>query len=92
MAKFKRHFRIYLVNNHPTYIVDEEGNKYVFHRVSHSERISGKKTFAIKNNPLANSKRTMYIAKNKQIDDKRRFSKSKLKTKKGIKIDYPFID
>ena len=27
--KFRRHFRIYLVNGHPAYIVDEEGD-YMF--------------------------------------------------------------
>ena len=89
---FKRHFRIYLVNNHPAYIVGESGKKYIFHRVSHSKKISGKKTFQIKNNPIVNSRGVMHIAKNKQIDDKKKFSRSKLKIKKGIKINYPFID
>ena len=44
---FKRHFRIYLKNNHPAYIVDENADDYVFHRTSHNKRISGKKTFEI---------------------------------------------
>ena len=26
---FRRHFRIYFKNNHPAYIIDEEGNMYV---------------------------------------------------------------
>ena len=39
---FKRHFRIYLVNNHPAYIVDEEGNEYVFHRVTESKSSGGR--------------------------------------------------
>ena len=34
----------------------------------------------------------MYISKNRQQDKKNRFSKEKLKTKKGVDISYPFID
>ena len=49
---FKRHFRIYLVNNHPAYIVDENGDYYVFHRSSHKNKISNKATFEIKKNPI----------------------------------------
>ena len=89
---FKRHFRVYLKNNHPAYIVNENGNEFVFHRVSHKRIISGKKTFEIKNNPLVGSNTPMYIAKNKQKDFKKKFSRNKLKVKKGINIDYPFID
>ena len=44
---FKRHFRIYFKNNHPAYIVDEEGNLYVFHRVTHSKTSGGKKNWLI---------------------------------------------
>ena len=68
-----------------SYIVDENADDYVFHRTSHNKRISGKKTFEIKNLP-------MFIAKNKQIDKKNKFSISELKIKKGIDISYPFID
>ena len=57
---FKRHFRIYLKNNHPAYIVDENAGNYVFHRTSHNKRISGKKTFEIKNNPIRNNYLPMY--------------------------------
>lgn len=92
MTKYKRHFRIYLKNNHPAYIVDEEGNYYLFHKVSHSRRISGKNTFEIKNNPIINDYSIMYIAKNKQRDKKNKFSKEKLKIKKGVDISYKFID
>lgn len=42
---FRRHFRIYLKNNHPAYIVDEEGNIYVFHRITHSKTSGGKKNW-----------------------------------------------
>ena len=46
---FVRHFRIYFRNNHPAYIVDEEGNLYVFHRVTtlpiqEAKRIGKRKT------------------------------------------------
>ena len=30
--QFKRHFRIYFRNNHPAYIVDEEGKMYIAKR------------------------------------------------------------
>ena len=49
---FRRHFRIYLKNNHPAYIVDEEENLYVFHRVTHSKTSGGKKNWPIENNPV----------------------------------------
>ena len=39
---FVRHFRIYFKNNHPAYIVDEEGNMYVFHKATHSKTSGGK--------------------------------------------------
>ena len=63
MTKYKRHFRIYLKNNHPAYIVDEEGDDYFYHRTSHNKKISGKNAFCIKNNPLVNSNEAMYIEK-----------------------------
>ena len=52
MKKFKRHFRIYLRNNHPAYIVDEEGNMFVFHRVTHSKTSGGKKNWEKRTNPI----------------------------------------
>ena len=69
--QFQRHFRIYFKNNHPAYIVDEEGNMYVFHRVTHSKTSGGKKNI-LKNNPLKNSNNSaMYIVKKEQRDKKR---------------------
>ena len=50
---FRRHFRIYLKNNHPAYIVDEEGKLYVFHRSTHS-KTSGGRTNLPFDNPLLN--------------------------------------
>ena len=55
---FERHFRIYFRNGHPAYIVDEEGNKYIFHRVTHSKTSGGKKNWKnpkINHNPIAKS-------------------------------------
>ena len=92
MKKFKRHFRIYLRNKHPAYITDEANNNFIFHKVSHSKRISGKNTFKIDDNPIVGDYRSMYISKNRQQDKKNRFSKEKLKTKKGVDISYPFIN
>ena len=67
MKKFKRHFRIYLRNKHPAYITDEANNNFIFHKVSHSKRISGKNTFKIDDNPIVGDYRPMYISK---IDNK----------------------
>lgn len=92
MSKFKRHFRIYLVNNHPAYIVGENGDYYVFHRSSHKNKISNKATFEIKKNPIVGDLRPMYIAKRRQTERKGRFSKNKLPIKKGVNINYEFID
>ena len=66
--RFKRHFRIYLVNNHPAYIVDENGDYYVFHRSSHKNKISSKATFEIKKNPIVGDLIPMYIAKRRQTE------------------------
>ena len=35
--KFVRHFRVYFKNGHPAYIVDEDGYKFIFHRMTHSK-------------------------------------------------------
>ena len=88
---FKRHFRIYFRNGHPAYIVDEEGNKYVFHRVTHSMTSGGKKNWK-KKNPLINGgNRAMYIVKKEERDKKTRFSPFILETKSGVDISYEEI-
>ena len=88
---FVRHFRIYLKNNHPAYIVDEEGNLYVFHRVTHSKTSGGKKNWPIENNPIKGSKDTMYIVKQEKRDQKARFSLFEIELKNGVDVSYPFI-
>lgn len=88
---FRRHFRIYLKNNHPAYIVDEEGNLYVFHRVTHSKTSGGKKNWPIENNPIKGSKDTMYIVKQEKRDQKGRFSLFEIELKNGVDVSYPFI-
>ena len=88
---FKRHFRIYFRNGHPAYIVDEEGNMYVFHRVTHSPTSGGKKNWK-KKNPLKNGgNRPMYIVKKEERDKKTRFSPFQLEISKRIDISYPDI-
>ena len=89
--KFKRHFRIYFKNGHPAYIVDEEGNKYVFHRVTHSKTSGGRKNWKIDRNPIKGHREAMYIVKQEKRDLKGRFSPFKLEIKKGVDIDYPEI-
>ena len=90
-TKFKRHFRIYLVNNHPAYIVDEEGNRYVFHRMTKSKTSGGKKNWKLNPNPIDGCYFTCYMIKAEQRESKGRFSKMPLKTKKGVDIKYPWI-
>lgn len=88
---FRRHFRIYFKNNHPAYIVDEEGNMYVFHRTTHSKK-SGKRNNWEKENPINDGdKRKMYIVKKEQKDNKGRFSLFTLDVKPGVDISYPEI-
>ena len=88
---FERHFRIYFRNGHPAYIVDEEGNKYIFHRVTHSKTSGGKKNWKKKNPLVSGGNRPMYIVKQEQRDSKNRFSSRKLDVRTNIDISYPDI-
>ena len=88
---FKRHFRIYLKNNHPAYIVDEEGNVFVFHRVTHSKTSGGKKNWEIKHNPIKGDKKPMRIVKKEERDRKARFSMFEIELKNGVDVTYPEI-
>jgi len=89
--KFKRHFRVYLVNNHPAYIVDEEGKEYVFHRVTESKTSGGRKNWKIYPNPIEGCYYTCYIVKKEQKANKGRFSRRELNHKKNTDIRYPWI-
>ena len=88
---FTRHFRIYFRNGHPAYIVDEEGNKYVFHRVTHSKTSGGKKNWEKKLNPIKGDNKPMRIVKKQEIDSKARFSCFEIELKKGVDVSYPEI-
>ena len=88
---FVRHFRIYFKNNHPAYIVDEEGNKYVFHRVTHSKTSDGKKNWKKENPLVKGGNGPMYIVKKEQMDVKSKFSTFILEVKEGVDISYPDI-
>ena len=88
---FERHFRIYFRNGHPAYIVDEEGNKYIFHRVTHSKTSGGKKNWEKKNPLVSGGNRPMYIVKQEQRDSKNRFSSRKLDVRTNVDISYPDI-
>lgn len=91
MNKFRRHFRIYFKNNHPAYIVDEEGNTYVFHRVTHSKTSGGRKNWTKKINPIKGDNRPMRIVKKQEKDSKARFSYFQIELKNGVDISYPEI-
>ena len=85
--KFKKHFRIYFRNGHPAYIVDEDGNTYVFHRVTHSKTSGGRNNIKI-DNPLVNGgDQATYIVKRVEKDKKGRFSLFELELKPGVDID-----
>ena len=88
---FIRHFRIYFRNNHPAYIVDEEGNKYVFHRVTHSKTSGGRKNWKKKNPLIIGGDRPTYIVKKEERDKKTNFSPFQLDLKPGVDISYPDI-
>lgn len=88
---FKRHFRVYLVNNHPAYIVDEEVKEYVFHRVTESKTSGGRKNWKVLPNPIKDYYFTCYIIRKEQKANKGRFSNRVLITKKGVDISYPWI-
>lgn len=85
--KFKRHFRRYIKSGHPAYIVDEEGNTYVFHRVTSSEKSGHHKNWKVDPNPDKDKKTPMYIVKQEQQDKKKNFSKDKL----PYNVDLDFI-
>lgn len=89
--KFRRHFRIYFKNNHPAYIVDEDGNEYVFHRVTHSKTSGGRKNWEITPNPLKGDYRPMYIIKKEEYDKKGRFSLFEIELKNGVDVSFPAI-
>ncbi len=89
---FRRHFRIYLVNNHPALIVDEDSINYYFHRTTESKTSGGKKNWETKENPLKNhQKRKLYIVKKEECDKKGRFSLFELETRKDVDLSFSYI-
>lgn len=88
---FRRHFRIYFRNNHPAYIVDEEGITYVFHRVTHSKTSGGKKNWTKTNNPIKGDIKPINIVKKQEKDRKARFSLFEIELKDGVDVSYPEI-
>ena len=88
---FERHFRIYFRNGHPAYIVDEEGNKYIFHRVTHSKTSGGKKNWKKKNPLKTGGDKPTYIVKKEEKDKKTNFSPFKLELKPHVDVSYPEI-
>ena len=85
--KFVKHFRIYFKNGHPAYIVDEDGNKYTIHRLTHS-KTSGHRNNSKIDNPLVNGgDKATYIVKREERDNKGRFSLFELEIKPGIDVD-----
>ena len=87
MEKFKKHFRLYFRNGHPAYIVDEEGNMYVFHRITHSNTSGGRNNIRIDNPLVKGGDQATYIVKRTEKDKKGRFSLFELELKPGIDID-----
>ena len=71
--------------------MDEEGNKYIFHRVTHSKTSGGKKNWKKKNPLKTGGDKPMYIVKQEQKDSKSRFSSKKLEVRSNVDISYPDI-
>ena len=84
---FKKHFRIYFKNGHPAYIVDEEGNWYVFHRMTHSKTSGGRNNMEIENPLVKGDYAATYLVKRKEKDKKGRFSLFELELKPGVDPD-----
>lgn len=81
--EFRRHFRIYLVNNHPALIVDEDSINYYFHRTTESKTSGGKKNWETKENPLKIIRKENYISsKRKSVIRKEGFLYLNLKREK----------
>ena len=89
--QFRRHFRIYFKNNHPAYIIDEEGNIYVFHRMTHSKTSGGRNNIEFDNPLLNGGDGKIYIVKKEQRDKKSKFSAFELELKPNVDIYYPNI-
>ena len=87
MKRFRRHFRIYFKNGHPAYIVDEEGNAYVFHRVTHSKTSGHRNNVKIDNPLVRGGDKATYIVKREERDNKGRFSLFELEIKPDIDVD-----
>ena len=85
--KFVKHFRIYFKNGHPAYIVDEDGNKYVFHRLTHSKTSGHRNNIKIDNPLVKGGDKATYIVKREERDNKGRFSLFELELKPGIDVD-----
>ena len=87
----RRHFRIYFKNNHPAYIIDEEGNMYVFHQMTHSKTPGGRTNMAFDNPLLRGGDGKIYIVKKEQRDKKSKFSAFELELKPNVDISFPEI-
>ena len=85
--KFVKHFRIYFKNGHPAYIVDEDGNKYVFHRLTHSKTSGHRNNIKIENPLVKGGNKATYIVKREERDNKGRFSLFELEVKPDIDVD-----
>lgn len=88
IKQFRRHFRLYFKNNHPAFIIDEEGNMYVFHRMTHSKTSGGKKNLPFDNPLLLGGDEQIFIVKKEQRDKKTKFSAFELKLKPNIDLSY----
>ena len=85
--KFVKHFRIYVKNGHPAYIVDEDGNKFVFHRMTHSKSSGHRNNIKIENPLVKGGDKATYLVKREEKDNKGRFSLFELEIKPDIDID-----
>ena len=71
---FKKGGRIYKIR-HPSYIIIEKGNVYVYVSITHSKHINGKILIKLRRNPNPNDKRDAYYVAEIREDSKDKFGK-----------------
>lgn len=73
--KFKRSFRKNKRIEHPTYVVDEDGNLFKYIGITHSANVRGEKTVPLDKNPNPNDLRKAYVRPKVEKDDKSNFGR-----------------
>ena len=84
--KFIKNFRKNKRINHPTYLVDRDGNVYKYIGITHSEITLGKKNIPLKSNPNPEDNKTAYVRPRVEKDKAENFGR-RLKGWRFLKED-----